>query len=215
MRNQYKILALIASSSVISSIANADVPPARKTGLWETTVQMDQGLPNHTMKECVDSSTDAEMMKMATETSKTMGGGCSKQELTRTSTGFTSESVCELNGSSVTSKGVFTGDFTSEYKGEVTTTYNPPMFGSSGSKTTVSSKYLGACAADMKPGDIIMANGIKSNIKESVARAEKLAKMMKNGGGLGQGMAAAQGQMKPEDLKAMQEAMKQLESMGE
>jgi hypothetical protein len=31
---------------------------------------------------------------------------------------------------------------------------------------TVESKWLGACKADQKPGDIIMANGMKMNIND-------------------------------------------------
>ena len=36
---------------------------------------------------------------------------------------------------------------------------------------TIEAKWLGACKADQKPGDIIMANGMKMNILDMKAGA--------------------------------------------
>jgi hypothetical protein len=180
------------------------------------------------MKECVDEATDAEMMKMATDTSKSMGGACSKNEFKRTSSGFETNSECKMGASTVTSKGLFTGDFATSYKGEVTTNFNPPMFGNGTSKTTITAKYLGACTNGMQPGDVMMANGMKINMKAAAAQADKMAEMAKsgkagqmhemgeamNGADIAKAMAAAQANMDPEDLKAMQEAMKQMGAFG-
>lgn len=186
---------------------------------------MDAGLPPQKMKECVDGATDAETMKMATDSSKAMGGNCSQNSFKRTATGFETESTCTMGGSTISSKGVFTGDFNSEYKGEVVTSFAPPMHGNSGSKTSFTAKRIGDCPSDMKPGDILMANGMKTNMKDAAAQAEKLAKMMNNhgggkngapfGGDINKAMAAAQQHMKPEDLKAMQQAMKELEGIDQ
>ena len=62
-------LSFITLSALLSltPIAHADAPPARKSGLWETTVTMDRGMPSQKIKECVDSTTDAEMMKRPCE----------------------------------------------------------------------------------------------------------------------------------------------------
>jgi hypothetical protein len=193
-------------------VASADARPSRKSGLWETTVTMDQGIPPQTMKECVDEATDAEMMKMATDTSKSMGGTCSKNEFKKTASGFETESDCSMGGSSIVSKGSFSGDFTTSYKGEVTATMKPAPFGNGTSKTTITAKYLGACTAGMQPGDVIMGNGMKMNMKTAAAQAEKMANM--NGADIAKAMAAAQAEIDPEDLKAMQEAMKEMGSMG-
>lgn len=218
------ILALSTLTS-LSQLAHADTPPPRKSGLWETVMTMDAGIPPLKMKECVDGATDAETMKMANYSSTGMGGNCSQNSMKRTSTGFETESTCTAGGSTVSSKGVFTGDFNSEYKGEVVTSYAPPINGNSGSKTSFNAKRIGDCPSDMKPGDILMANGMKMNVRESAARAEKMAKMMNNqgggkngapfGGDINKAMAAAQQQMKPEDLKAMQQAMKELEGLDQ
>jgi hypothetical protein len=40
---------------------------------------------------------------------------------------------------------------------------------------TMDAKWLGACAADQKPGDVIMSNGLKINIPETEKRSILLA----------------------------------------
>lgn len=225
MRHQILTLASLTIASLSPHSALADEPPARKSGLWESSITISGGIPSQTAKECVDQATDAETMKMAADSSKAMGGTCSKNSFKRTATGFETESVCTIGGATLSSKGVFTGDFTSSYSGEIVTTSNPPLFGNGGSKTTITAKHVGPCGPDMKPGDVITGMGMKTNVKDAAAQAEKMAQMLKNagqasneapfGGDIGQAMMAAQGQMKAEDLKAMQEAMKAMGGAGQ
>ena len=40
------------------------------------------------------------------------------------------------------------------------------IFTSSNGTTTIEAKWLGACKADQKPGDIVMPGGMKMNIKD-------------------------------------------------
>ncbi len=191
MRTSRAIIYLSLFAS-LPSIALATDLPKRASGLWETTVTMQKGIPPQKMKECVDEATDAEMMKMATDATTSMGASCSKNDVRKTASGFESKSECSMAGSKIHTTGSFTGDFTTEYKGEVTTTMTPPLFGQPGSKTTITAKRLGPCAADMKPGDIVMANGMKMNTKD----------------------AAADTALDPEDLKEMQEAMQEMAKIG-
>jgi hypothetical protein len=225
MRPSTLPLTLVTVLFLAPRLAIGDTIPSRTSGLWETSISMGNGIPNQTIKECVDQSTDAEGLKTGTEMPQAMGGTCSKNTFKRTSSGFESESECTIGGSTISSKGTFTGDFASSYKGEVVTTHSPPIFGNGGSKTVITAKHLGPCAADMKPGDLIMGNGMKMNRKEAAAQAEMLAKSIQNhlyaaqeeapfGGDLGQAMSAAQGQMKAEELKVMQDAMQEMEDFG-
>lgn len=224
MRHHLLPVMFVSILTMEPRLALGDTPPSRKSGLWETSITMSGGIPPQTSKECVDPTTDADMMKMAGDASKAMGGSCSKNVMKRTATGFETESVCTIGGSTLTSKGVFTGDFTTSYSGEVVTSSNPPIFGNGGSKTILSAKYIGPCGSDMKPGDVILGNGMKTNMREAANQAEKMAQSLKNlgkgskdlpfGGDIGQAMMAAQGQMKAEDLQAMQDAMKEMEAIG-
>lgn len=224
MRTSHSLLC-ISLAAIIPHIASATDLPKRRSGLWETTVSMSKGGFSQTLKQCVDEATDTEMMNMGAETSKSMGASCAKSEVTRTATGFDNEVECDMGGSKLRSKGSFTGDFSSAFSGTVTTTVTPPLLGAPSTTTTIQAKYLGPCAADMKPGDIILPNGMKTNAKDSAAQAEQMAQKLSKAGipALGEmkgtdvakAMAAAQAELDPEDLEAMQEAMKEMGKMGQ
>ena len=130
-----------------------------------------------------------------------------------------------MGGTKIYSKGSFRGDFSTTYQGEVTTTMTPALFGEPTSTTTFTAQYLGSCPADMKPGDVVLANGIKMNMKEAADNAQKMAAKLAKGGSsqfgggmkgddVAKAMAAAQAELDPQDLQAMQEAMKQLGNMA-
>ena len=214
----------ISLAALLPHLASATDLPRRVSGLWETTVSVSKGGPPHTIKECVDGATDADMMKMATDSSQSMGATCSKNEFKKTGTGFESESECSMGGTKIHSKGSFRGDFSTTYQGEVTTTMTPAFFGEPTSTTTFTAQYLGSCPADMKPGDVVLANGMKMNMKEAADNAQKMAAKLAKGGSsqfggmkgadVAKAMAAAQAELAPEDLQAMQEAMKQLGNMA-
>lgn len=218
-------LLCISLAVIIPHLASATDLPKRKSGLWETTVSMSQGGFSQTLKQCVDEATDTEMMNMGAETSKSMGASCSKSEVTRTATGFENEVECDMDGSKLRSKGSFTGDFSSAFSGTVTTTVTPPLFGAPSTTTTIQAKYVGPCPADMQPGDLILPNGMKTNAKESAAQAESMAQKFSmgkapqlgdmKGADMAKALAAAQAELDPEDLQAMQEAMKEMGKLGQ
>jgi hypothetical protein len=79
----------------------------------------------------------------------------------------------------MTSVGKFTGDFDSSYTGEVVTTFTPPMFGNGRNTISISAKWLGACPADMKPGDIVTEHG-KVDMDKAAAGMRQAQEMMKN-----------------------------------
>jgi hypothetical protein len=42
--------------------------------------------------------------------------------------------------------------------------FDPALFGKTESNSTQTGKWLGACPADMKPGDMLSPNGVKINL---------------------------------------------------
>ena len=80
------------------------------------------------------------------------------------------DSVCQVGASTITSHGVITGDFNSAYTVKVTSTREgaaaPGMPANGATNMTIEAKWLGACTADQKPGDIIMAGGRKINVRD-------------------------------------------------
>jgi hypothetical protein len=98
---------------------------------------------------------------------------CTQSNMQHTSGGMSFESTCEMGGTKMKSKTVITGDFTSAYKLEIHTSYDPPMAGRSESATTMEAKYLGACKAGQRPGDMTMPGGMTMNIYDMMDAKKK------------------------------------------
>ena len=220
MRNISSLL--ILSAVVCCALpASADTLPKRQAGMWEVSISPGKGLPPMSTKQCVDEATDAKMMEMGNDATRSMGSSCSKNEFKKTASGFETSAECKTGSSTMVSRGVFTGDFTTAYSGEVTTSFTPPLYGQSASTINISAKFLGACTDGLKPGDILLPNGQKTSVDQAAAQAKQAAEMFKNGnlfkngGGLD---AAAQKELMgnnteeldPEAMKMIQNAMKQL-----
>jgi Protein of unknown function (DUF3617) len=153
------IFTLLVSALAIP--ASAAEMPARKAGLWE--IQMGGAANGMAIRQCIDAATD-QMMQSGTG----QGGPpnveqqCSKRDVQKSGDSVTIDSVCTRAGKTVTSHAVVTGSFDSAYTMTVTT-QSPNMPGG-GMTITMAAKWLGPCAADQKPGDMIMPNGMKINI---------------------------------------------------
>ena len=145
--------------------ASAVEMPTRKAGLWEIKMQRTGGpLPEMTMQHCTDETTDKQMTSTFSPMSKEI---CSRNDTVKTETGYITDSVCAINGMSMTSHADITGDFNSAYTVKVT---SHSQGGASGagrdSSMTLEAKWLGACKADQKAGDIVMPGGLKMNVKD-------------------------------------------------
>jgi hypothetical protein len=142
--------------------------PVRKAGLWEMKVlRTGSPMPEMTMQHCTDETMSTAASSMAKE-------ACSKQDIQKTATGYVSDSVCGIAGMSITSHSEITGDFNSAYTVKSTAHSEGGPAGTRDSTTTIEAKWLGACKADQKPGDIVMPGGMKINVKDM----EKLKGMM-------------------------------------
>ena len=156
-----------------ANAASAVELPVRKAGLWEMKVlHTGSAVPDMTMQHCTDETTDKEMSTSISPMGKEM---CSKQDVQKTATGYVSDSVCGIAGMSITSHAEITGDFNSAYTVKSTShSERGPAGVPRDSATTIEAKWLGACKADQKAGDIMMPGGMKMNIKDM----EKLKAMM-------------------------------------
>ncbi len=142
-----------------------DMPP-RKAGLWELKMNL-QGtpMPGQAFQHCIDAATD----KAMNDVGGGMRGQCSKQDMQRSGNTITVNSVCNIGGATTTSRAVVTGDFNSAYTVKVTSKREggPAVPGMPAeTNMTIEAKWLGACKADQKPGDMIMGNGVKMNIND-------------------------------------------------
>ena len=157
--------AFVLLAMLPAGAANAVDLPVRKAGLWEMKVlHTGSAVPDMTMQHCTDETTDKEMSTSFSPMAKEM---CSKQDIQKTATGYVSDSVCGIAGMSITSHAEIIGDFNSAYTVKSTShSERGPTGVPRDSTTTVEAKWLGACKADQKAGDIMMPGGMKMNIKD-------------------------------------------------
>jgi hypothetical protein len=95
---------------------------------------------------------------------------CSKQDVQKVGSTFVVDSVCKIGQGTTTSHSVVSGDFNSAYTVKVTSKREggpavPGMPADGTSAMTIDAKWLSACAADQKPGDMIIA-GRKINVRD-------------------------------------------------
>lgn len=165
---RFRLAAVSALMFAVSAPAIAAEMPARKPGLWEMTMAIEghSNLPVRSMQQCIDAATDKLM-------SSNFGGiaqeACSKKDISNSGGVITIDSVCNFGGATSTSHAVVSGDFNSAYTVDMTSTRSggpsiPGVPAGGTTHMTISSKWLGPCAADQRPGDVIMGGGMKINI---------------------------------------------------
>ena len=173
-----QLLSFVSMLGLLALLPAADALavelPVRKAGLWEMKmVRTGSSVPDMTMQHCTDATTDKQMSTSFSPGKET----CAKQDIQKTATGYVSDSVCSVAGMTVTSHAEITGDFNSAYTVKSTSHSERSGGQTRDSTTTVEAKWLGACKADQKPGDIVMPGGMKMNILE----LDKLKGMLPQG----------------------------------
>ena len=158
--------------------AAAQDAPKRKSGLWEISMSSPQMPKPMVSRQCVDEKTD----DFGRGASRGGPEKCSKKSVRREGGNVIVESVCQLEGSTATTRGVFSGDFNASYKGEMTTRFAPPLHGTAESKMSFQARLTGACAPGQKPGDVAVqgmpggAGAGKMNVDEARRMAEEMRK---------------------------------------
>ena len=158
----------------VTGVAVASEAPKRKSGLWEISMVM-EGLPNMgAVQQCIDQTTDNLMQQQE----KKAKADCSVMDMKQQGDKITMHSVCKYGESTATTDAVFLGSFDTAYKGDINTTYNPPLHGRSSTKMQVEAKWLSACKPGQKPGDVIMPNMKGMNLNDMM-NDPKFQEMMK------------------------------------
>lgn len=137
--------------------------PSRKPGLWEVKMTFENGkIPAQVVQQCIDAATD---QLMQSRSGPSFQRDCSKRDVQKSAGSTTIDSTCTVGGKTTTSRAVITGSFDSAYT--MTVTSQSEATPAVGRTITMGAKWLGPCAADQKPGDMIMANGTKINIMDA------------------------------------------------
>jgi Protein of unknown function (DUF3617) len=154
-----------------ASISMAQSMPKVKAGMWENTVMSDaadtgangkgKGEPTKSTM-CIDDTVMEQMMKMGQGMAQAM---CSKNTSQISGNKMTGSVECKMGGSTINSTTVTTFSGDTSYRTESKSVYTPPLYGMKENVTVTEAKYMGACKAGMKPGDI-NTMGITMNIME-------------------------------------------------
>ena len=166
-----EFMRLIGATSILVLIcampALAAELPSRKPGLWQVKTSIGgSNVPAPVIKQCIDAATDQMMQSSAGPFAPAV---CPGRDVQQSENSITIDSTCMLDGKPATAHAAITGSFDSAYTMMVTS-QRPDI--SDGKMTmTIDAKWLGPCAADQKPGDVIMSNGIKINIPETERRS--------------------------------------------
>jgi hypothetical protein len=154
----------VIGAATAAAIAVAVELPHRKAGLWEMSLISPaiKG-PPHIARYCIDADTEALLDRFAGGRSQR---DCSKNEVHREGSQFIVDSVCTVSNSRVTGRAVITASGDTSFHMNIHTHFDPPLAGPADVDTVQDSKWLGACPADMKPGDAVTENGVKVNLKD-------------------------------------------------
>jgi len=163
-----RLRAALAFTLVISP-AFADMPP-RKAGLWEVQTKFsidgrEGARPTTVAHYCIDAATE---QLMGAIRSRLDSERCRAGETHRAGYSITTEWSCKVGDMTTTSRRVVTAKSDIAY---TVTTISQSEGGrlAPGQRTemliTTEGKWIGVCAADQRPGDII-TNGRTTNIRD-------------------------------------------------
>ena len=129
--------------------------PRRKPGLWEVRNAASENLGMPPTSYCVGEQTDTpahHLDRVAGEK-----GSCSIGPFKRVGISWVAESVCKDSRSVVVSQSVASGDFQTQYRIDTLVYYSPPLANNKREdKEAVVARYLGACPAGQRPGDLVV-----------------------------------------------------------
>jgi hypothetical protein len=152
--------------------------PARKAGLWEVTVQphAPAGMggmrqPPQTVRQCTSAKAERVMLLAILPGQEQCGTFKVVTRAGQGGKGYDIVAACKVHDQRVSVSARLRGDLQSVYSGTYRVEYPGAPMGSSG-PVDFQGRWLGACAAGQRPGDMVLPNGIKVNVVDDVGRAE-------------------------------------------
>ena len=156
------VVAAVAMMGMLcaTAAAAADEFPRRKAGLWEMKTT---GGPvgARTIQQCIDAATDDLLRTRSNE-----GQNCTRPLVERDGSRYKVRSNCENNGVKSTVDGEYTMSGDAAYTGDMKMSFDPPMSGVSEMNMKMEGRWVGACKAGMKPGDVVMQGMPRLNVLE-------------------------------------------------
>jgi len=118
-------------------------------------------MPSTISKFCIDAATESALAGVGLSASKEM---CSQYDVQVSGNIVTIDTTCKLGQSTQTAHAVTTYSGDSSYRTDIRSHYAPPLFKDTDNEMTLEGEWLGACPADMKPGEMIGPGGLKMDL---------------------------------------------------
>jgi len=156
--------------------ADAQGTPKRKPGLWQQSISHSaQGVPPTSMQMCTDEKTD-DLLASRAGNEKSQ---CTQQSIRQQGNSYIVEAVCRDGKTTVRTKGVFSGDFSTRYTGEMHSTFDPPMHGMKEMTQKMEARWVGPCKPGQKPGDVLVEGMGSMNMNQMMGGdPQKMQEMM-------------------------------------
>lgn len=129
--------------------------PRRKPGLWEIRNAASDNLGMPPTHFCVGERTDTPENHLDRAAGEK--GTCSIGAFKQVGITWVAESVCKESRSVVVSQSIASGDFQTQYRIDTLVFYSPPLANNRREdKEAIVARYLGACGAGQRPGDLMV-----------------------------------------------------------
>jgi hypothetical protein len=162
-------LAALASALAASAFAAPPPPiPPLRPGLWEaTTVSPGRPQPRPAVtRMCLDKHTQGHVLAQLTIAMPRM---CSRNQLAMRGGRFVTDSSCTFGASIIEGKTETTFFRDTGYRMEVVGRVGPTGQLAPVQKAVIDGRYAGSCPKGMKPGDMVLPNGLTLNLVQMSA----------------------------------------------
>jgi hypothetical protein len=153
------ILMLPLAALAGAAIANPLPPdlPTPRAGLWEMKTRMvDMGGMSMNMESCMDGSIEDLMQHPEAEKAE-----CTDMKVDYSGNRMRASATCTIEGSKAEIVSDFTGNFETAYRGEIRSTFTPPLHGMKQSTAEVEGRWVAPqCHPGQRPGDTRMKGGV-------------------------------------------------------
>ncbi|MDI3384042.1 DUF3617 domain-containing protein [Xenophilus aerolatus] len=157
--------------------------PERKAGLWEMRSTPKTGAKDSiVVQQCADPATDKALQEYGLSQPKMNRRFCKEEMRNEAGKMLVHTEVCKQSETTMTRRIVISGDFNVAYRVESHTVYDPaPKVAPRDDDMVAEMRWLGACPAGMKAGDMMLPGGMKTNIADLTAMGATAGKVMRTG----------------------------------
>ena len=158
--------------------------PERKPGLWEmrTNAEGPKKDKELVVTQCADAATDKALQEYGLSQPRMNRKFCKEEMRNEAGKMLVHTEVCKQSETTMTRRIVMSGDFNAAYRVESHTVYEPaPKVAPRDDDMVAEMRWLGACPAGMKAGDMALPGGMKVNIADLTAMGATAGKLMRTG----------------------------------